>query len=70
MKSYASSILIMSIATVIPVLYFNLVHHLNLMSRTLEIITSFGVWVIVSVALFYCMPKKFYNYDTSSTITI
>ena len=26
MKSYASSILIMSIATVIPVLYFNLVH--------------------------------------------
>ncbi len=68
-KSYASSILIMSIATVIPVLYFNLVHHLNLMSRTLEIITSFGVWVVVSVALFYCLPKKFYNY-ASSTITI
>lgn len=61
--SYARSILIMSIATVIPVLYYNLVHPLKIMPISVEIISSFAVWLVVGVLLFYCMPKAIYYKD-------
>jgi hypothetical protein len=59
--SYGRSILIMSIATVIPVLYYNIIHPLKIMPCILEIISSFFVWLMVGVALFYYMPKTIYN---------
>lgn len=58
--SYARSILIMSIATVIPVLYFNMIHPFKLMSCNLEILSSFFVWLFVGIALFYYMPHRLY----------
>lgn len=58
--SYARSILIMSIATVIPVLYYNIIHPLRLMPIFIEIITSFIVWLIVGISLYYCLPNAIY----------
>ena len=59
--SYARSILIMSIATVIPVLYYNIIHPLKIMPCIIEIITSFIVWIFVGILLFYFMPKTIYS---------
>ena len=59
--SYARSILIMSIATVIPVLFYNIIHPLRVLPCMLEIICSFAVWLIVGISLFYYMPKTIYN---------
>lgn len=59
--SYARSILIMSIATVIPVLYYNIVHPLKIMPCIVEIITSFVVWILVGISLFYYMPITVYD---------
>ena len=58
--SYARSILIMSIATVIPVLYYNIVHPLKIMPLFFEIISSFCVWLLVGILLFYCLPDAIY----------
>jgi len=60
--AYARSILIMSIATVIPVLYFNIIHPFRLMSYNDEIISSFLIWLIIGISLFYFMPQKMYFY--------
>lgn len=60
--SYARSILIMSIATVIPVLYYNIIHPFRLMSCNLEILSSFFVWLFVGISLYYYMPHKMYYY--------
>lgn len=59
--SYARSILIMSIATVIPVLYYNIIHPLRLMPYKIEIISSFLVWLLVGISLFYYMPIDVYK---------
>tara|TARA_B100000886_G_scaffold220664_2_gene153389 strand:+ start:25530 stop:25889 length:360 start_codon:yes stop_codon:yes gene_type:complete len=61
--SYARSILIMSIATVIPVLYYNIIHPLRIMPYRVEIITSFIVWLLVGISLFYFMPTTIYYQD-------
>jgi len=50
--SYSFSILIMSIATVIPVFYFFFIIRYDI-DRTTKIITSFIVWLIVGIALYY-----------------
>jgi len=60
--AYARSILIMSIATVIPVLYYNIIHPFKLMSNNMEIISSFFVWLFVGTSLFYYMPHRLYFY--------
>ena len=49
--NYATSILIMSIATVVPVLYYFLIMGKTNMSPTLEVISSFGVWLICSLVV-------------------
>lgn len=59
--SYGRSILIMSIATVIPVLFYNIIHPLRVLPCILEIICSFFVWLTVGIALFYYMPKTIYD---------
>ena len=59
LASYSRSILIMSMATVIPVLYYNLIHPLKLMSYNLEIISSFFVWFLVGAGLFYYLAHGF-----------
>ena len=61
--SYARSILIMSIATVIPVLFYNIIHPLHIFPCTFEIICSFFVWLMVGIGLFYYMPKTIYYGD-------
>jgi len=60
--SYARSILIMSIATVIPVLYYNIIHPFKLMPCNLEILSSFFVWIFVGMLLFFYMPHSLYFY--------
>jgi hypothetical protein len=60
--SYARSILIMSIATVIPVLYYNIIHPFNLMPCNIEILSSFFVWIFVGMLLFFYMPHNLYFY--------
>jgi hypothetical protein len=49
--NYATSILIMSIATVVPVLYYFLIMGKTNMSATLEVISSFGIWLICSLVV-------------------
>jgi hypothetical protein len=56
---YAFSILIMSIATVIPVLYFNLILPFKLFNYPYDVCSSFGVWLIVGIMLYYYVPKDF-----------
>ena len=58
--SYAISILIMSIATVVPVLYYFLIHPLKLMPTYLEITSSFIVWLLVGILLYNFLPGSFY----------
>ena len=50
----------MSMATVIPVLYYNLIHPLKIMSYNSEIISSFFVWFLVGAGLFYYLPHGLY----------
>ena len=45
---YALCILIMSIATVIPVLYYFLIKGKTTMSPRMEVISSFGIWFLCS----------------------
>lgn len=54
---YAFSILIMSIATVIPVLYYNLILPFKLLKYPYDVCSSFGVWLIVGIILYYNVPK-------------
>lgn len=54
---YAFSILIMSIATVIPVLYYNLILPFKLLNYPYDVCSSFGVWLIVGIILYYNVPK-------------
>ena len=58
--SYAISILIMSIATVVPVLYYYIIHPLKLMPGYLEILSSFCVWLIVGILLYTNLPGSLY----------
>ncbi len=51
--SYALSILIMSIATVIPVIWFFIIFKYKDIDRNTKIITSFIVWLVVGIALYY-----------------
>ena len=53
----------MSIATVIPVLYYNIIHPLRIMPYRVEIVTSFIVWLLVGISLFYFMPSTIYYQD-------
>lgn len=53
LQSYSLSILIMSIATVIPVFYFFYIIKYDNVDRTTKIITSFIVWLVVGIALYY-----------------
>lgn len=53
---YALCILIMSIATVFPVLYYYLIAGKTSMTPTMEVVSSFGVWLLFSVAIIYCKP--------------
>lgn len=59
--SYSRSILIMSIATVIPVLYYYLIHPLGTMDTVSEIVSSFAVWFIVGVFLYCFVPMEMYS---------
>ena len=58
---YARSILIMSIATVIPVLFYNIIHPLKVLNTNVEIVLSFCVWLLVGILLFYYMPVTIYK---------
>ena len=58
---YAFSILIMSIATVIPVLYYNLILPFKLFYYPYDVCSSFGVWLIVGILLYYYIPKEIMN---------
>ena len=49
LRSYAFSILVMSIATVIPVLYYYIIMPYNFFDNPYDICSSFGVWLIVGV---------------------
>ena len=53
-EDYALCILIMSIATVFPVLYYFVIMGKTGLSPTLEIVTSFGIWLLCSVAVMSC----------------
>jgi hypothetical protein len=53
LAAYAESILIMSIATVVPVLYYNLIYPYNFFTYPFDVISSFLVWIIVGVTLFF-----------------
>ena len=53
LQSYSLSILIMSIATVIPVFYFFYIIKYDNVDRTTKIITSFIVWLVAGIALYY-----------------
>ena len=59
--SYSRSILIMSIATVIPVLYYYLIYPLNAMATHTEILTSFLVWFLVGILLYLFVPMNLYS---------
>lgn len=61
LKSYAKSILIMSIATVIPVLFFYMIKGRNILESPLDIVASFIIWLLVGFSLFYFLPKSYYN---------
>ena len=61
LEGYARSILIMSIATVVPVLYYNMIYPYSLFSYPFDIISSFVVWVIVGVTLFYLYNEQLTN---------
>ena len=59
---YARSILIMSIATVVPVLYYNIIHPLHLMPFMVEVFSSFFVWFLVGTGLYYTLPFSSYGF--------
>ena len=59
--SYSRSILIMSIATVIPVLYYYLIYPLDAMATHTEILTSFLVWFLVGILLYLFVPMDLYS---------
>ena len=58
---YAFSILIMSIATVIPVLYYNLILPFKIFYYPYDVCSSFIVWLIVGIGLYYYVPKEILN---------
>ena len=55
-ENYALCILIMSIATVFPVLYYYLIAGKTSMTPTMEVVSSFGIWLLFSVTIIYCKP--------------
>tara|TARA_B100000925_G_C22006630_1_gene473995 strand:+ start:1004 stop:1348 length:345 start_codon:yes stop_codon:yes gene_type:complete len=57
LRSYAYSILIMSIATVIPVLYYNLILPMNILKYPFDVCSSFIVWLLVGIILYLYVPK-------------
>ena len=61
LQGYANSILIMSIATVVPVLYYNIIYSYSLFSYPFDIISSFIIWIIVGIILFYFYNEQLAN---------
>ena len=57
LQSYAFSILIMSIATVIPVLYYYLILPYKILEYPYDICSSFLVWLIVGIVLYVYVPN-------------
>ena len=57
LRSYAYSILIMSIATVIPVLYYNLILPYKFLEYPFDVCSSFIVWLLVGIILYLYVPK-------------
>lgn len=55
-EDYALCILIMSIATVFPVLYYYLIAGNTSLSPTMEVVSSFGVWLLFSMMIIFCKP--------------
>ena len=55
-ENYALCILIMSIATVFPVLFYYLIINKTSLSPTMEIFASFVVWLLVSIAILCFRP--------------
>lgn len=55
-EDYALCILIMSIATVFPVLYYYLIAGKTSLSPIMEVVSSFGVWLLFSVMIIFCKP--------------
>jgi len=53
-EDYALCILIMSIATVFPVLYYFVIMGKTGLSPTFEIVTSFGIWLLCSIGVMSC----------------
>ena len=56
-QAYAYSILIMSIATVIPVLYYNLILPYKVLVYPFDVCSSFIVWLLVGLILYFYVPK-------------
>ena len=57
LRSYAFSILVMSIATVIPVLYYYIIMPYKFFDYPYDICSSFGVWLIVGILLYIYVPN-------------
>ena len=57
LQSYAFSILVMSIATVIPVLFYYLILPYNILKHPYDICSSFIVWLIVGIVLYVYIPN-------------
>ena len=51
----------MSIATVVPVLYYNIIYSYSLFSYPFDIISSFIIWIIVGIILFYFYNEQLAN---------
>jgi hypothetical protein len=51
----------MSIATIIPVLYYYLIYPLDAMSTHTEILTSFLLWFFVGILLYLFVPIDLYS---------
>ena len=51
----------MSIATVIPVLYYYLIYPLDAMTTDTEILTSFLVWFLVGILLYLFVPIDLFS---------
>lgn len=57
LQSYAFSILVMSIATVIPVLYYYMILPYKILEYPYDICSSFLVWLIVGIVLYVYIPN-------------
>ena len=53
LHDYAKSILVMSISTIVTVLYYYLIQPTNHMSSNMEILSAFILWLTIGISIFY-----------------